>query len=133
MPEMTRGMIFAINLWRIDGTVLKIYSKMHDLDGREEVGVISIESIDPPMSDKIHIELPDYFISIVDVEKLSVEERGGVVADSGISIKFIGNNELIVVSGSFPCSISVSGIPTLSALFEPEWPIEKYSRASLLG
>ena len=133
VPEMDHGMIFALTLWHVDGTAIKIYSKMHDLDDREEVGVISIESVSLPTSDKIHLELPDYFLSVVGAEKLNVKEQRGVVADSGVAIQFLGNHELIVVSGRFPCSIAIGGIPNLSAPFEPEWPIEKYSRANLLG
>jgi hypothetical protein len=132
VPEMEHGMAFALTLWRVDGTAIKFYSKMHDLDEREEVGVLSVEPVPLPVSDKIQIELPDYFLSVVGAEKLSVDEQSGVVADSGIVIQLLGDHELIVVSGRFPCSISISGIPNLKSAFEPEWPIEKYRRSSLL-
>lgn len=132
VPEMDHGIAFALTLWREDDTAIKFYSKMHDLGEREEVGILSVEPVSLPLADKIKIELPDYFLSIVGVKKLIVREQKGVVAESGIAIQLLGHHELIVVSGRFPCSISMCGIPNFQTAFEPEWPIEKYERSKLL-
>jgi hypothetical protein len=132
VPEMDHGMAFALTLWRVDGAAIELCSKMHDLDEREEVGVLSIKHVPLPMSDKIQIDLPDQFLSVVGAEKLSLDLQSGVVTESGIVIRMLDDHELIVVSGRFPCSISIRGIPNLQSGFEPEWPLEKYRRLSLL-
>lgn len=131
IPDIRNGLAFSLMIWRRDGEGIKFISKMHDLNDREEVEVLSIEPVNDLLLSANVIDLPEDFRFVVRAEKLTVEEKGGIIAESGISLHFLAGRELLILSGQFPCSITVRGLPDFQLPFDPEWPVEKYSRSAL--
>jgi hypothetical protein len=103
---------------------------MRDLSSSEEVGVLGFLELEESMPASLS-PLPKEFWSISNVSKLTVEEPEVGLVESGIVLGIESGHEITIVAGGFPCSLAVSGIPTLNEIFDSEYPIDRYTRSPL--
>jgi hypothetical protein len=116
-------------LWRQDGTGLRLYSQMHDIAKRKEVGVLQFEYASSPKNDETIVDIATTFSCRVTACKLVVHESG-VSAESGVVLK-ANNTEIVIVASSNPYFLAVSGILSVPHIFEPEYPIDRYERVPM--
>jgi hypothetical protein len=123
-----RGPMF-ITLWRSDGTGLRVRSQMHDVAERREVGALNFDRVRAPRPEETIADLPSAFHGEIVVSKLVIHESG-TTAESGVILT--GNNdEIVIVAGAYPYSLAVRGVPSLPGIFNPEYPIDCYSRVPI--
>ena len=120
--------IFALKLWRQDGRAVVVHSAMHDLDDREEVGVLGFSVVEGFPVDEREVGFDDGRLDVASVSRLTVEEPGYGVIACGVVLHPTAGDDVVITAGSFPCSIAVRGIPGLSQEFEPEYPAHRYRR-----
>ena len=123
------GRPIFVTLWRSDGTGLRLHSEMHDVAERKEVGVLKFDRVFVPPSDKQIVDVPATFDHDVRASKLIIQESG-TRAESGVILK-AGSDEIVAVAGAYPYSLAVSGVTSMPHIFEPEYPIELYTRVPL--
>jgi hypothetical protein len=73
-------------LWRQDGTGLRLYSQMHDVAERREVGVLQFEYVSSPKDNETTVDLASAFSRQVTACKLVIKESG-VSAESGVVLE----------------------------------------------
>ena len=117
----------AVTLWRMDGSGLQLYSQMHDVAERREVGVLQFRYALAPQPDETIVNVPPAFESDVIVRKLVILESG-IKAESGVVLTTVAGNEIVVVAGAYPYSLAVHGLSSLPHVFEPEYPLNQYLR-----
>jgi hypothetical protein len=117
----------AATLWRTHGSGLKLYSKMHDVDDRKEVGVLQFRHVFAPQPDETTVNVPPAFESDIILHKLVILESG-IKAESGVVLTTVAGNEIVVVAGAYPYSLAVHGLSSLPHVFEPEYPLNQYLR-----
>jgi len=123
------GRPMFVTLWRPNGAGLRLHSEMHDVAERREVGVLSFNCVRVPPRDKTIVDLPAEFDHEITVFKLIVQESG-TSAESGVILK-AGSHEIAVVAGAYPYSLAVSGALSVPHIFEPEYPIDRYTRVRI--
>jgi hypothetical protein len=116
-----------VTLWRPDETGLLIHSDMQDVAERREVGVLQFGRVYKAETQEIVIEAPLVFQENLSISKLAIEESG-VKCESGIILQANSGDEIAIVAGVQPYSIAVRGITWPEYNFEPEYPMEQYSR-----
>jgi hypothetical protein len=119
-----------VTLWRPDETGLLIHSDMQDVAERREVGVLQFSRVYEEETQEIVIELPSVFRGSLSVSKLAIEESG-MECESGIILRSISGDAIVIVAGVQPYSIAVRGVTWPKYTFEPEFPIEQYSRIAV--
>lgn len=120
-----------VTLWRTNQTGLTIQSGMHRIAERIEVGVLEFELAHSAVSRGAHfIDLPSSFASHFKVMKLTICEAD-VEAESGLVLVAADGKELIVVAGVYPYSLAVSDLPSIPQAFEPEYPLDRYTKVPL--
>jgi len=119
-----------ITLWRSDGTGLRLYTDMHDVAERREVGVLNVNRVSTPQPDEVLATVPPAFESEIIVFKLLIRESG-VEAESGVVFTTQAGDEIVVVAGAYPYSLAVQGVSSLPHVFEPEYPLDQYLRVPI--
>jgi hypothetical protein len=119
----------SVTLWRLDGTGLRIDSKMHDVAPGREVGVLRFARISAPPKAELSAAIDVAFSNEITALKLTIEESG-TSADSGIILR-ADSQEITIVAGAFPFSLAVSGAFEAPNIFDPEYPIERYIRGPI--
>src|SRR5258708_7393986 len=116
-----------VTLWRSDETGLRLYTEMHDVAERREVGVLNFELVSTPRPGETITDVGPAFQGEIVVSKLIIHESG-TSAESGAILKAGNGNEIVIVAGAYPYSLAVRGVlPTLN-IFHPEYPIDRYLR-----
>ena len=121
------GRPMDITLWRADGSGLTVFSEMHDIAERMEIGVLRFEHYKSPSGSRVTLPIAPEFGQGVDAFKLSIHESG-VKAESGIVLRAKGGSEITIVAAAMPCFIAIKGVVEQPHIFEPEYPIENYER-----
>jgi hypothetical protein len=119
-----------VTLWRPDETGLLIHSDMQDVAERREVGVLQFSRVYEAETQEIVIEAPLVFQENLSISKLAIEESG-VQCESGIILQANSGDEIAIVTGVQPYSIAVRGVTWPEYNFEPEYPMEQYSRIAV--
>lgn len=117
-------------LWRPDETGLRLYSQMHDVAERREVGVLNFELVSAPRPDETIADVASAFQGEIVVSKLIIHESG-TSAESGVVLKAGNGEEIIVVAGAAPYFLAVRGVLSLPDIFHPEYSIDRYTRVPL--
>lgn len=117
-----------VTLWRTDGSGLRIFTEMHDLAERCEVGVLKFEPALRMGSSETVIELSAPFRGGVSASKLLIDESGAVV-ESGIVLESRMGDEIAILAGVYPYSLAIQGAVSLP--FDSEYPLEQYRRERL--
>ena len=99
----------SLTLWRADGSGLRVFSLMHDVAERTEVGVLSFEPVAEPYPEEVFECLPAVFRGLVAVSKLTIDESG-TRAESGIILASESGEELVILAGAFPCNLAIRGL-----------------------
>lgn len=117
-------------LLRHNGTGFRFSVTMVDLAERIEVGVLGIESAKNGYRPEVEFDLPKEFCGALRAERLVLRTEHGSV-DSGLVLVANGGEEIVMVSGAYPYTISVKARPAVSTpwSFEPEYSIENYERS----
>jgi hypothetical protein len=123
------GPMFA-TLWRPDGAGLRLYSQMHDVAERREVGVLNFQRVPTPRPNETIVEAAAAFRGEIVVSKLIIVESG-TSAESGVILKASTGDEIVIVAGVAPYSLAVRVAPSPPDLFNPEYPIDRYSRVAI--
>jgi hypothetical protein len=116
-----------VTLWRPDETGLLINSDMQDVAERREVGVLQFSRVLAAETQEMVIEASSVFSENLSVSKLAIEESG-TESESGIILQASSGEEIVIVAGVTPYSIAVRGLTWPEYTFEPEYPMEQYSR-----
>ena len=119
-----------VTLWRPDGTGIKIHSEMVDLAERIEVGVLHFDCVESPAADEVFAEMKPAFGGGVMLSKLVVVDSGASV-ESGIVLTARSGDEIVVVANAFPCNLAIRGVPSITEIFEPEHPLDTYTRVAM--
>lgn len=121
------GLPHLLILWRSDGSGLRIYSEMHQIAERMEIGVLCFEYMKSPSGSEVMLPIAPEFDQQLDAFKLVVSESG-VKAESGILLRAVNGSEIAIVAGGFPLTIAVKGMVEQPHIFEPEYPMEDFER-----
>jgi hypothetical protein len=65
----------------------------------------------------------------IKASKLIIEESR-TTAESGV-ILHAGSEELVIVAGAFPFTLAICGLKAAPFKFDPEYPLDLYTRISL--
>jgi hypothetical protein len=114
-------------LWRQDGTGLRLYSEMRDVAERREVGLLKFEYVSSPKDSETVVEMPSVFDGPITVFKLVIHESDTSV-ESGVVLKASDDSEAVVVAGVFPYFLAMQGVLPAPYDFQPEYPLDQYSR-----
>jgi hypothetical protein len=120
-----------VTLWRADGTGLLVHSDMHDLAERVEVGVLQFSYVFAPEPQEAIVEASPVFDGELLVSKLIIQESG-TESESGIILRAVNGEEMVIVAGVNPYSVAIRGVALLGYTFEPEYELERYSRVSFV-
>lgn len=121
--------IHAVKIYQDGDNSLEIYSEMHDIAPRDEVGVLNFFSPAKAGKDDRLFSLarqPTYVRKLI---KLCADTNSSDLAESGLIIELEGGGNITIVAASFPCSLAVFGVPGWEKAFDPEYPMERYIRA----
>jgi hypothetical protein len=119
-----------VTLWRSDDTGLRLYTEMHDVAERRELGVLNFEAVSSPKPGESIEDVGAAFQGEIFVSKLTIHESG-TSAESGVILKASNGDEIVIVAGAYPYLLAVRGVlPTLN-IFHPEYPIDRYLRVPL--
>jgi len=119
-----------VTLWRPDETGLRLFTEMHDVAERIEVGVLHFEQVFALGPNEIIADLPSVFHGENVVSKLVIHESG-TSAESGVVIKARNGDEIVAVAGVYPYSLAVRGALSIPHMFEPEYELDDYMRAPI--
>jgi hypothetical protein len=100
---------------------------MHDVAERTEVGRLKFEYVSSPKDSETVARIPSAFNGTVTVFKLVIHESGASV-ESGVVLKASDDSEVVVVAGAFPYLLALSGVLPARYTFQPEYPLDQYSR-----
>ena len=124
------GRPMSVTLWRQDGTGLRVSSEMHDVAERKEVGLLQFGCVSLPKDNETIMDIPAAFNSPITVFKLVIHESGASV-ESGMVLKASDGSEIVVVAGAYPHFLALGGVLPAPYTFEPEYPLDQYSRVPL--
>lgn len=124
------GKPMFVTLWRQDGTGLRLFSKMHDVAQRKEIGIMQFESVSSGKNGEVTIEIPRHFEGRIAASKLVIEESG-TIAESGVVLHGSDGREIVIVPADFPCFLAIKGLPLDSHTSKPEYPLQQYHRVAL--
>jgi|SRR5271170_2974027 len=119
-----------VTLWRPDETGLRLYTEMHDVAERREVGVLNFERVSAPRPNETIADVPAAFQGRIAVSKLVIHESGKS-AESGVIFQASNGEEIAIVAGVYPYSLAVSGVLSMPHIFKPEYPIDRYERVPM--
>jgi hypothetical protein len=128
--ESTDGRLVYITLWRPDKTGLLVHSEMHDVAERREVGILQFGRVYEIEPQESVIEVPAAFSERLSVKKLVIHESG-VDCESGVVFLAHSGEEIIILAGVAIYSLAVQGVTFPGSTFQPEYPLEQYSRIEL--
>ena len=117
----------VMTFWRMDGTWLEVYSVMHDIAERSEVGVLTFAMVpNEPKDQEVTIDMGrNPFVPVV-VKKLVVKDED-VRAESGVRFVSEEGKVVTVASNAFPCTLAVEGIrDDVQGIFNAAYEIDKY-------
>ncbi len=119
----------SLTLWRSDGTGLRLHTEMHDVALKREVGVLNFEHVSALRPGETLVDIASFQDRIV-VSKLLIHESG-TSAESGVVLKASSGEEIVIVAGAYPYSLAILGVASIPHIFEPEYPIDLYTRVPL--
>lgn len=122
--------LFSIVLCRSDGVGLRIQSQMHDVAERREVGVLEFSLLSSCITLGQSVRLPSFVNGSIRIFKWVINESG-VSAESGITLEARDGQQITIIAGASPYSLAVKGLPLMSFVFEPEYPLESYLRVQM--
>ena len=108
-----------------DGSILSVSSRMHDLEGWEEVGSLVIELNPPPDSIPPMIDLPIEWQYITAVDKLIIDGNENFVAESGIRIMNNNGQSVMICTAARVYELALKA-PFVSIAFNPEYDLDRY-------
>ena len=126
----SHGWPMYITLWRFDGTGLRLHSEMHDVAERIEVGVLNFSYVFVPAVDETVVDIDVAFGCQLAVSKLIIHESG-TNAESGVILEASNGDQIVIVPNAFPCHLAIRGVPSIPNIFEPEYPVDRYTRVPI--
>ena len=125
--------ISRIVIWNDKCVGVSVRSKMHDVSERFEIGslcfdYLSRESFDGSGCENYKLNNFSHPKNI-DIMKY---KTGEVCSESGLSIKNLNGDEILIVSGAYPYTIDFYCLELNFVVFEPEFGIEYYERSPLI-
>lgn len=102
---------------------------MHDVAVKVEVGVLNFEPVSIPRPHEAIVDVVSFQDEIV-VSKLVIHESG-TSAESGVMLRARNGDEIVIVARAYPYSLAVLGVVSMPHIFEPEYPIDLYTRVPL--
>jgi hypothetical protein len=117
-------------LWRADGTGLRMYSEMHDVAEREEVGVLTFNYVSALSEHETIVDVRSTFGHELTAFNLVIHESGKNW-ESGVGLRSSSGAEILILAGAAPCLLAIDGLVSMPHVFEPEYPIDRYTRVPL--
>ncbi len=118
-----------MHLFLTTGEIIKIYSKMNDIDRWNEIGSLVFEMVQESPFSKM-IALGHTWKSLASLEKL-VFERDDFLAESGIRLRTESDETLLIVTSANVQTLAVHA-PFSSGEFLPENDLAAYRYIPLL-
>lgn len=112
-----------VHLYLTDGRIMRIYSEMNDIDRWNEIGSLVFEMVEKRPSAPM-ILLEDSWKQLASVSKL-VLDREQFVAESGILLRSVANETLLVVTSANVETLAVQA-PSSRDEFLPENDLSAY-------
>ena len=119
----------TLTLWRDDSSGIKVFSQMHDIAERDEIGVLCFELVTAADSDEVTFDVSGGFNCELQAFKL-ILNREGTRAECGLAIRGSMRDEIVIIPNAGPCHLAVAGLPSSNPhIFEPEYDLDSYIRA----
>jgi hypothetical protein len=121
-------------LWRQDNTGLAIWSEMHDVAEKIEVGVLKFEKVTRTSDKNVDgfWQTEESFSTALFAEQNSLTKlvisESGYICESGFVVRSTTGEEITVVADAFPCHVAVLGIDELKSASKPEYELASYER-----
>jgi len=118
-----------ITLWHEAAEGVQIWSQMHDVAERLEIGVLSFASVSAGNVNEIISEFPRP-LAPKQVWKLLIE-KNGTVLESGVRFLFADACELVILPADFPFFLSILGncVPVTNP--RPEYDLDEYQQVKI--
>jgi hypothetical protein len=126
LRRAAHGLPISITMWNVDRLGLKIFPVMHDIDDRQEVGVLNFDLVSSVEDTEEFVDSPSFLLDKFDIMKLIIQLEN-IEYESGLEFSQ-GNVSVTIVPGSFPLSLAIRGAPQWDAKFDPEYDLASYSR-----
>lgn len=122
----------SLTFWRTDRTGIRIDSLMKEVAEQFELPVLRLARRDND-SDKggVDIQLGDKPTTVSAVYQLVIEEDDHS-AEAGLLLIGTPALRVTVLPGSFPYSLSISGVPGLHLESDPEWSFEAFKPVQIV-
>jgi hypothetical protein len=121
----------SLTLWHSDGTGLKIFSQMHDIAERIEIGVLNFEKVASHADDETTVDVSAAFDCNVEAFKLILDEEG-TRAECGLALRASNGDEITIVPSAGPYSLAILGLfASTPHIFEPEYQLDRYTRVQI--
>jgi hypothetical protein len=120
--------LMQVTLWRSDGTGIRVHSEMIHVAERTEVGVLHFSFASEFSPEELFAKIEPTFGLRIAVFKLIIAESGANV-ESGLILAADSGDEIVIVANAFPCRLAIRGVPSILSSFEPEYPLDEYTRA----
>jgi hypothetical protein len=118
-------------LWHSEETGLKIFSQMHDIAERLEIGVLNFEKVTSLADNETTADVSAAFDCSVEAFKLILDEEG-TRAECGLALQANNGDQITIVPGAFPYSLAVLGVfESTPHIFEPEYELDRYTRVPI--
>jgi hypothetical protein len=108
-----------------------IFSRMHDVAERLEVGVLNFRSVTDLDEDAISVDFRPQLVPYRGC-KLVVEEAETRL-ESGLKLYFQNGQDLLILPAAFPLHLAVSGSCIQDRNTTSEYPIENYEAVELFS
>lgn len=132
IDKLPAGAIRVLHLFLADGSVLRIQSKVTEVEPWHEVGTLVLEHFAKAAEgETIQIPLPLSWLDIRSVEKL-VLEGGKFIAESGLCISNRDYEQVIILPSAFPHAVQINA-QFYPGDFDPEYEIAEYERVPEIG
>jgi hypothetical protein len=121
----------TLTLWHSDGTGLKIFSQMHDIAERIEIGVLNFEKVTTHAGDATNADVSVAFDCDIEAFKLILDE-GGTRAECGLALRASNGDQITIVPSAGAYSLAILGVfASTPHIFEPEYQLNRYARVPI--
>jgi hypothetical protein len=118
-------------LWHSEETGLKIFSQMHDIAERLEIGVLNFEKVTAHAEDEITVDGSAAFDCSIEAFKLILDEEG-TRAECGLELRASNGDQIAIVPSAGPYSLAILGaFASTPHIFEPEYELDRYTRVPI--
>ena len=129
--EDSYGKCANLTLWHSNDRGLCVFSRMHDVAERLEVGVLNFRSVTTIDEGAISVDFEPLLVPYRGC-KLVVEEAETRL-ESGLKLYFQNGQDLLILPADFPLFLAVSGSCIQDRYTTSEYPLKDYEAVELFS